>query len=202
MFLILPKMHPVLEGYRALPMFFLAGPIMGGGDWHTPMSELLMKRFGSLVVVNPSRYEHSHPHYKYREFLQTETKYSPRQEPEMHFERQTDWERHYLDQAAEKWSAGCIIFWLAEQKEPREDGEPYARDTRGEIGEWRGRMMYDRNLRVVMGAEKNFPGLSQIKRNFEFAVPDFKIYDTMEEVVERAAFFAHSSLSFAQRVQA
>jgi hypothetical protein len=109
---------------------------------------------------------------------------------ENRFERQTDWERHYLEQAAEKWPAGCIIFWLAEQKEPRQDGGPYARDTYGEIGEWRGRMMRAPHLRVVVGAEKEFPGLSQIKRNFELALPDLKIYDTMEEVVERAAFFA------------
>ena len=202
MFLILPKMHPVLEEYRKLPMFFLAGPILGGGDWHMPMSELLMKRLESLIMVNPSRYDSSHPHYGYHEHLETETKYAGRQMPEIHFERQTDWERYYLDQAADKWQTGCVIFWLAEQKEQRPDGMPYAMDTRGEIGEWRGRMMYDRNLRVVMGAEKNFPGLSQIKRNFELALPDFRIYDTMEEVVERATFFAYPSMSFGERVQA
>ena len=64
-------------------------------------------------------------------------------------------------------------------------------------------MMYDRNLRVVMGGDKNFPGLSQIKRNFELALGrDFKVYETMEEVVERAVHYAHPALSFAQRVQA
>ncbi len=202
MFLILPKMHPVLDEYRKLPMFFLAGPILGGGDWHTRMSELLMKRLDGLIVVNPSRYQHSHPHCKYREYLETETKYTRRQMPEIQFERQTDWERYYLEQAADKWQTGCIIFWLAEQKEPRPDGMPYAMDTRGEIGEWRGHMMRDHNLRVAMGAEKNFPGLSQIKRNFELALPGFIIYDTMEEVVEKAAFFAHPALSFAERVRA
>lgn len=180
MHLILPKTHPVLEEHRGLPMFFLAGPILGGGDWHIPMSELLIKRFEHLIIVNPSRYQHFHPFYGYR--MSGE---------ENRFERQTDWERHYLGQAAEMWPNGCIIFWLAEQKEPRQDGKPYAMDTRGEIGEWRGHMMHAPRLRVVMGAEKNFPGLSQIRRNFELVLLDFKIYDTMEEVVERAAFFAH-----------
>jgi hypothetical protein len=177
--LILPKTQPALEGHKDLPMFFLAGPIRGGGDWHASMSRLLMGRFGRPIVVNPSRYDQNHPHAEYR--MRGE---------ENRFERQTDWERHYLEQAAEKWPAGCIIFWLAEQKEPRQDGGPYARDTYGEIGEWRGRMMRAPHLRVVVGAEKEFPGLSQIKRNFELALPDLKIYDTMEEVVERAAFFA------------
>src|SRR3989344_124856 len=185
--LILPKTHPVLEAYKKLPMFFLAGPINGGGDWHVPMSNLLMKRFEHLLVVNPSRYQPPHPFCKYR-----------MKGAEDQFERQTDWERHYLDQAAEKWPTGCIIFWLAceDKNNPRQDGQSYARDTRGEIGEWRGRMMYAPHLRVVMGAEKGFPGLSQIKRNFELALPSFRIYDTMEEVVERAAFFSHNSLSF------
>lgn len=201
MFLILPKMHPVLEGYPKLPMFFLAGPILGGGDWQSTMSELLMKRFGSLIVVNPSRYDRSHPHYKYCDYLVNETKYS-KQHDDHRFERQTDWERHYLERAAEKRHTGCIIFWLADQKEPRTDGTPYGTDTAGEVAEWRGRMMYDRTLRVVIGAEKKFPGLSQIKRNFELALPDFKIYDTMEEVVERAAFFAHPEFSFSERARA
>jgi hypothetical protein len=118
------------------------------------------------------------------------------------FERQTDWERHYLDMAADKWPTGCIIFWLGDQRKPRPDNLPYAMDTRGEIGEWRGRMMHNPALRVVMGAEEDFPGLRQIKRNFELALPDFPIYDTMEEVVERAAFFAHPSFSFSERVNA
>jgi hypothetical protein len=178
-------------------MFFLAGPILGGGDWHVAMSEMLMKRLGGIIVVNPSRYDFSHTHYEHHTFLVRETKYSQRVTPEIHFERQTDWERYYLDQAAGIWPTGCVIFWLAEQKEPRGDGQPYAMDTRGEIGEWRGRMTHDWNLRVVVGAEKNFPGLSTIKRNFELALPSFKIYDTMEEVVERAVHFAHPALSLA-----
>lgn len=202
MFLVLPKWNPVLEGYRELPMFFLAGPILGGGDWHRRLSELLMKRFDSLIVVNPTRYERSHPHYKYCEHLATETKYVERRTPGMHFERQTDWERYYLRKAAETWPTGCIIFWLAEQKELRSDGLPYAMDTRGEIGEWRGHLMHEPNLRVVIGAERNFPGLSQIKRNFELALPDFRIYDTMEEVVERAVHFANPSLPFPRRALA
>lgn len=187
MHLILPKTHPRLGAmFRQFPMFFLAGPILGGGDWHMRMTQLLMKRFDKLIVVNPSRYQHSHPFYKYR-----------MKGAEDRFKRQTDWERHYLEQAADKWPKGCIIFWLAcESKDnPRQDGRPYAMDTRGEIGEWRGRMIHQPSLRVVIGAEKNFPGLSQIQRNFKLGLPNFKIYDSMEEVVERATFFVRPSFS-------
>lgn len=182
MYLILPKTLPALEEYQRLPLFFLAGPVNGGGDWHVPMSNMLMKRFEHLLVVNPSRYENPHPFCEYR-----------MKGAENQFTRQTDWERHFLDQAEEKWPSGCIIFWLAceNKNNPRQDGQPYARDTRGEIGEWRGRMMHNPHLRIVMGADSDFPGLSQIKRNFELALPSFKIYETMEEVVEQAVLIAH-----------
>ena len=201
MFLVLPKMHPVLDEYRNLPMFFFGGPILGGGDWHSKMSEMLMRRLDELIIVNPSRYSTAHPHYKYREYLETKTKHAQRSGPIINFERQTDWERYYLALAAEHWGTGCVIFWLAEQKEPRADGMPYAMDTRGELGEWRAHLMYNPHVRVVIGAEKNFPGLSVIKRNFELALPNFTIYDTMEEVVERAVHFSHPSLSFLERAR-
>ncbi len=202
MFLVLPKMNPVLDGYRKLPMFFLGGPIQGAGDWQKTCTDMLKARLESLIVVNPSRYDHTHPHYVYREHLETETKYTRRQSRQIYFERQTDWERYYLRLAAEEWDTGCAIFWLGEQKEERRDGLPYATDTRGEIGEWRAHLMHNRSLRVVIGAEKNFPGLRVIKRNFELALPGFKIYDSMEEVIERAVHFAHPSLSLPDRVRA
>lgn len=182
MHLILPKTLPDLTAHRQAPMFFLAGPIMGGGDWHVAMSELLAQQFGNPIIVNPSRYKEPHRHASLR-----------MSGNETHFVRQTDWERHYLEQAAEKWPSGCIIFWLAEQKEPRPDGQAYARDTRGEIGEWRGRMIYAPHLRVVIGAEKDFPGLSQIRRNFELCLPDFKICTSMEEVAQQASSFVGRS---------
>lgn len=176
---ILPKTHPNLEAYRDVPIFFLAGPIMGAGDWHLSMSAWLMQYADPAIVVNPSRYQPPHTHLRFR-----------MEGDEKHFERQTDWERHYMEQAAAKWPWGALIFWLAEQTGPRSDGEPYARDTRGEIGEWRGRMMCVPGLRVVIGAEKGFPGLSQIKRNFELAVPGLTIHDTMEAVAREAARLA------------
>ena len=190
MHLILPKTLPDLEPLRSLPLFFLAGPIRGGGDWHLEMSRLLEEHVGECIIANPSRYKPDHPLYRYQ--------LSGRQNT---FPHQTDWERHYLQQAAEGWPTGCIIFWLGceDKKNPRKkDDGAYATDTRGEIGEWRGQLMYVRDLRVVMGADPMFPGLSKIARNFEHALgPGFKIYETMKEVVDRAAYFAQERLSFA-----
>jgi hypothetical protein len=182
--LILPKSHPDLgrEGLADLPMFFLAGPIRGGGDWHARMSVLLARRAGDCLIVNPSRYGEGHPDYRHR-LVGAENR----------FPHQTAWERHYLSEAAQTWPRGCIVFWLAREsaEHPRTDGQPYAMDTRGEIGEWRGRLMRDRSLRVAIGGDPDFPGLRTIRRNTDLALgPDFPIFETMEAVAERAAELA------------
>lgn len=60
-------------------------------------------------------------------------------------------------------------------------------DTRGELGEWRGRMIYDQTLRVVIGAKEGFRGLSQIQRNFNEALGyEFPIFKTLSETVDAA----------------
>ncbi len=177
--IILPKNVPELAPFIKAPMFFLAGPILGGGDWHVPMTQLLRSRFGDPVIANPSHYPETHPHRK--EALPG-SKGS--------FRYALEWERHFLAQAAgEAWPSGCIIFWLARESAtaPRQDGAPYAMDTRGELGEWRGRLIGNRKVRLVIGAENGFPGLSIIKHNFEAVVPGFKIASTMEETLELAA---------------
>ena len=157
------------------PLFFLAGPIAGGGDWQKNCYEEIRRHIEKFFVAIPCRYKENHPLRKFEEKGRGET-----------FERQLVWERHYLNVAAR---VGCIIFWLPVESKttPRKDGLPYAMDTRGEIGEWRGRMMHNREIRLVMGAEAGFPGLSQIKRNFNGALcSEFPIYQTLRETVKRA----------------
>jgi hypothetical protein len=158
-------------------LFFFAGPVRGGGDWQTKACIEMMKYLPNFHGVVPCRYQEG------------QSRLLNFREPgkENYFDRQLTWERHYLDIAG---PLGCIIFWLpCEDKTfPRtpEDG-PYAMDTRGELGEWRGRLMHDSNLRVVIGAEPDFPGISQIQRNFNFATKsEFPIYKTLEETIEAA----------------
>ncbi len=109
---------------------------------------------------------------------------------ETYFERQLNWERHYLDIASEH---GCVIFWLPVESKsnPRIGGGPYATDTRGELGEWRGRLMGNPSLKVVVGGEEGFDSFSQIERNFKLGVsPDFPIYRTLSETVQAAVAMA------------
>jgi len=175
--LILPKDLIDLGPHLNNPLFFLAGPIRGGGDWQRLMCIILKQLVPDCIIAAPMRWDASHFLYKYR--MQVEGAES--------FDRQLTWEQHYLETAAQMHPRGCIIFWLGCQKEVRTDSDPYAMDTRGELGEWRGRMIYRPLLRVVVGAEEGFPGLSQIKRNFDAALGcDFPVYRTMEETAKAA----------------
>lgn len=157
------------------PLFFLAGPGRGGGDWQFECCRESLKHLPNFYAALPCRYLPTHPLLTF---------HSPG--VENYFDRQLTWERYYLELAG---TSGCIIFWLPyeDTADPRIGSEPYAMDTRGELGEWRGRLIYDRNLRVVVGAEKDFPGLSQIERNFRQALKlEFPIYSTLADTVAAA----------------
>lgn len=179
--LILPSTQATLKKtYYELPLYFLAGPIAGGDDWQMKLTDMLVKNVGDCIVVNPSRYGPKHPLYRFRLNGTHE------------FPSQTLWERHYLRKAGFEWPGrGCIIFWLPGESErhPRTDGNPYAVDTRGELGEWRGHLMYNpAQVRLVIGAEPDFPALRTIKRNFDAALGrNYTIYDSMRAVVDCAA---------------
>ena len=188
MIIILPN-DRVDISWPSFSLFFLAGPVLGGGDWQYKMCQHLETEtrrpqgrvYGGLYVAIPCRYPLSHP------LRQMQCEGTPKGAP---FSQQLDWERYYLDYAPCTRN-GRIIFWLAceSKTEPRNDGNPYARDTYGELGEWRGRMMSDTSLksRVFIGAEEGFPGLDQIRRNFKAALGvDFRIYSTMQEVARAA----------------
>jgi hypothetical protein len=179
--IILPKAFVAVDGMDA-PLFFLAGPCRGGGRWHPHVAVNIGHRFEhrDYFVVIPDWYDANH-------WIRNHAVKGA----EDRFPRQLSWERYYLERAADRKLVrlGHVIFWLpCESKtEPRDDGSPYARDTYGELGEWRGRLMSDPHLRVVIGAEDGFPGLSQIKRNFDEATgKDFPIYSTLDDTIKAA----------------
>lgn len=149
--------------------------MLGGGDWQYDCCLGIHKRVEHFYAAIPTRYKDGHALLPFKE-----------SGDERAFDRQLSWERHYLQVAAHR---GCLIFWLrCESKtNPRNDGKSYAMDARGELGEWRGQMMGNPNLHVVVGAEKDFPGLSQIERNFKIALgSEFPIYPTLDETIEAA----------------
>lgn len=180
--IILPKEHVRHFDYGNPPVFFLAGPVQGGGDWQQEMCFEIKRQLGErdFLAAVPCRYGQSHYLRNFKASGKIDV-----------YEHQLDWERHYLHLTG---THGCIIFWLPEESKmcPRNDGLPYATDTRGELGEWRGQLMHNHFLRVVIGGEKGFPGLDVIVRNFKAAIhPDFPIYESIRKTVSAAIAKAH-----------
>ncbi len=180
--IICPKVMPRTEIDRDVPVFFIAGPVLGGGDWQAEMCRIFHRLIGDkeFYIACPCRWTSDHSLSEH--FVPGSTD---------QFSSQTFWERHWLDRAGKYLGKrGCVLFWLAEEsrEHPRLDDQPYARDTYSELGEWRGRMMCTLGTRAVVGAEPNFPGLSVIQKNFDSALqlPKFPIYSTMEETAQAA----------------
>lgn len=183
--LIAPMAHVIVpplvipEHGIAGPVFFLAGPIRGGAAWRDRAAVLIAGRVPDAWIVSPA-YGEAHAAGAAGE--------------EGPFPNQTLWERHLLERASR---AGCILFWLPAEDpaapRAREHG-PYAQDTYGELGEWRGRAMADPGIRLVIGAEADFPGLATLAKNTRAALgEDFPIHATLEETVAAAIARAASA---------
>lgn len=185
MHILLPKLYVDPKTFGRLPLYFLAGPIRGGGDWQSRMCEIIEHSDPDCIVACPHRWGPGHS-------------FANRCMPgeEGRFERQTDWERFYLAVAGEHIGAeyGSIIVWLEPQQESRPpEAGVYARDTLGEIGEWRGRLMYEPGLRIVIGADPDYDphGVNIMQYNFEKALRrKFPIYRSMQETFRAAMTMA------------
>lgn len=179
------NMKILLPGYyfdipKGVPVFFLAGPVRGGDDWQWTAAiwlEQWMKK--PFIVVIPCRYSFDHPAWSH---VPTEARKKRG--------RQLTWERFWLAKAARAKSKGGILFYLREESEknPHPGPEPYSMDTRGELGEWRGQLMYRPKLRIFIAARPGYHGLSQVRRNFAQAlgVRTFPIAQSIERLVYKA----------------
>ncbi len=172
--ILLPKMRCEIERNYG-PFFFLAGPVRGGNNWQVDACAEIGKHVARFYAAVPCR---EHQVLSLSQYRVAGTG--------LDFDRQLTWERYYLRQAGQE---GCVIFWLPRESkiDPRGGDEPYAMNTRGELGEWRAHLMYNPNMRVVVGAEPGFYGLSEIKRNFNLALGhDFPVHDTLSDTVAAA----------------
>lgn len=178
----LPKQIEQLTPTTRSPLLFLAGPIRGGGDWQADMADHIMRQKPSALIACPSRWNETHrlAHHFHKPFSAAPN-------------RQLEWERHYLKQAGlEPDVPGCVIFWLGLESvvHPHPGPEPYAMDTRREIGKFTAyaEMM---NVRMVVGGNRYFHGLDVIlfELSEAFGKP-FPFYESMTELVDKALFIA------------
>lgn len=169
MHIILPKYDVAESELKKLPLFFLVGPIKGGGDWQVRMFIELRKLVGQCHIAIPCRWDESHALHSYSVGRLG------------NYAHQLEWEQKHIEHALTN-GRSCVVAWLPEESKtnPRQDGNPYARDTIGEVEYFRGLLRYDRGLKLVMGGELGFPGLSVIRRNFDYTKKGvFPFYDSV-----------------------
>ena len=157
------------------PLIFLAGPIRGGGDWQSKMVEELISQSDDVQIACPSRWTNEHLLSKF--FIRPFSNAS---------NRQLHWERHYMELSAlDNKQFGTVLFWLGleDQNSPHPGPEPYAMDTRREIGKFTAfkkmrRLNRELDCRMVVGGSENFYGLVSSEmslmmrrtRNFPFTL--------------------------------
>jgi hypothetical protein len=142
------------------PVIFLAGPIQGGPDWQSEAATLIHDIDPELIVASPRK------NYPEGTFV---------------YEKQVDWETHFLRTAGR---TGVIAFWLAGQVEET-PGRSYAQTTRFELAEWKMRHEYE-GVKLTLGIEEGFGNARYIRRRFAQDAPNVAIADSLEEMCRNA----------------
>lgn len=146
------------------PVIFLAGPIQGGPDWQSQAATLIHDIDPELIVASPRK------NYPEGTFV---------------YEKQVDWETHFLRTAGR---TGVIAFWLAGQVEET-PGRSYAQTTRFELAEWKMRHEYE-DTKLTLGIEEGFGNARYIRRRFAQDAPDVLIADSLEVMCRNAVDLA------------
>ena len=150
------------------PIIFLAGPIQGAPDWQSKASTTIHEINPTVVVASPRK------DYQEGEFV---------------YEKQVDWETHYLRQAGR---IGVVGFWLAAQQ-IETPGRAYAQTTRFELAEWKMRHEFE-GAKITLGIEDGFGNARYLRRRFSQDCPEVKIADTLQQMCLNAvALIQHPS---------
>lgn len=164
--IVIPKRYPALTPNRLL--IFLAGPVLGGGDWQAQLiKEFMVKAkqswpnsfydrvYKDILFVVPCRWTADHELASH--FVQV---YEEMPKSDHVNSSQTGWETKFLTDIAIELVNGLIVFGLfPESKDnPCSDGNPYAIDTYGEVARYH-QMMNSSGARdrIFTGVHPNFP---------------------------------------------
>lgn len=142
------------------PVIFLAGPIQGAPDWQQDAVAQIHELDPSVIIASPCR------DYPEGTFV---------------YEKQVDWETHFLRKAG---SLGVIGFWLAKQI-TQTPGRAYAQTSRFELAEWKMRHEYE-SIKLTIGIEEGFGNARYIRRRLSQDCPDVKIADNLSEMCRNA----------------
>lgn len=142
------------------PLIFIAGPIQGAPDWQSRAADIFDAIDPSITIASPRK------DYPEGTFV---------------YEKQVDWETHFLRRAG---ALGVVGFWLAGQAEET-PGRAYAQTTRFELAEWKMRHQYE-GARITLGIDEGFGNARYIRRRFGQDCPGVQIVDTLEEMCQNA----------------
>ena len=146
------------------PHIFLGGPIQGAPDWQAEAIDIIHDYDSDIVVASP-RYDYSD-----RKFV---------------YEKQVDWETHYLRRAAKH---GSILFWLANQVEAT-PSRSYGQTSRFEFGEWKKSHELGQ-AKIAVGAEPDFGNVRYITRRLSQDCPEIKIHNNLVDLCKNAVDLA------------
>jgi len=154
--LLLGPKYVIPNEYRDRRIYFLAGPIRGGGQWQMRAAELLWEKSPGCVVADPSRWETTEKAAASEtaaERIKLHRSNSIGKWDGVKYPNQASWESEHMRLASE---TGTLLFWLPKQSttgiRPKKDGV-YAQDSRVEIGIWIERVKNNPSLNVRIGGD-------------------------------------------------
>ena len=148
---------------------FMAGPIQGTNSkkmWQEEFVENIQKELKdvktnkNIIFCSPRRLEKP-------------------DKDKFVYEEQVEWESYYLEKSAKQ---GIIVFWLAKEEEKIE-GRSFAQTTRWELSEWWTKSLQE-NIKIIVGADKEFGGQRYITYKFKQKNPNFEIINNRKEMVD------------------
>jgi hypothetical protein len=170
-----------------LPIIFLAGPATNAPNWHSDAIAYFMEKNLKVIIVTPK--SKLAPLVEIRIAHQT-----GEGEP---FQADLEWQEFYLQKAA-LGNKGCLMFWLAGEKEfcsrhdkynprdlpQREDPlKAYAFMTQYQLGRW-GAKAGKENL--VIGSDGGYPELKSVLFDIAQERPNLQICPNLAETCEAA----------------
>lgn len=179
--ILVPKRYVALSSMY-IPVL-IAGPIGGGDDRQADFIRLVMGHLKKratitlykkieqhLLFICPCRWKDDHSLAIYFEQSFTTDIYGQ----DLEAKSQTFWESHYAQQIL-RYGIGHVVFLLFPESEssPRSDGEPYGRDTLGELGRW---SVYARFMgsddRIRYALHEKWKGRTVFEKNLRFWTPE------------------------------
>jgi len=172
--LIIPKNYVET---KQTPVIYLAGPIRSAPNWQDLTARTILEKNLELIVASPRREQDENGQ---KQYILSE-KYLLKGNLTK-FKRQREWEREYMELAAEK---GTLLFWLPKE-ENHSCEKAYGKITAFELGIWLQNYLQNPNLNIVLGTDGEFSEIRTILYDYETDAPQLPIYADLNTTIKNA----------------